>query len=354
MIRRLSVAEQTTAYLREGLQVGQWSGKLPGVPRLALELDVSPPTIRVALRQLEVEGLLITRGPGRCRTISDQAVAKRQLRVGILMHDMQIKNLEQSDLVMLRVQHQLEAAGHRVFTTGKSQFELNHDVQLIARSVKNTPADAWIVSAGYHELLEWFANQATPTIALYGHSEGVPLARTGPDKVPAMLSATRQLIKLGHRRIVMIAGRGRRTPTPGNVEQAFLNELTAHGISIGPFNLPDWEETPKGLHSLLGSLFTITPPTALIIQEAPRVIAALQFFSERGIRVPEQVSLISTDYDHSLAWCHRVVAHMEWHNTPIIRRIVRWVAAVRQGRADCKTINYPATFIAGDTIGPAL
>jgi hypothetical protein len=35
-----------------------------------------------------------------------------------------------------------------------------------------------------------------------------------------------------------------------------------------------------------------------------------------------------------------------------IRRIVRWVAAVRQGRADRKTINYPAEFIPGNSIGP--
>ncbi len=40
-IRRLSLAEQTAAHLREGLLAGRWRGTLPGVARLAAELDVS-------------------------------------------------------------------------------------------------------------------------------------------------------------------------------------------------------------------------------------------------------------------------------------------------------------------------
>ena len=40
-IRRLSLAEQTAAHLREGLRRGRWRGTLPGLVRLAAELDVS-------------------------------------------------------------------------------------------------------------------------------------------------------------------------------------------------------------------------------------------------------------------------------------------------------------------------
>jgi DNA-binding LacI/PurR family transcriptional regulator len=168
-----------------------------------------------------------------------------------------------------------------------------------------------------------------------------------------MIAATRQLIAQGYRRISLITVLARRVTIPGNVEQAFLDELAAHGIPIGSYNLPAWEETPEGLYVLLENLFKVTPSTALIIEETPRVVAALRFFVERGIRVPDDVSLVSGAFDPSFAWCHRVIAHMEWDNAPIIRRIVRWLAAVRQGRADRKTINYSAQFIPGNSIGPA-
>ena len=86
-------------------------------------------------------------------------------------------------------------------------------------------------------------------MALYGRSDGLPLARTGPDKEPAMCAATRQLLALGHRRIVLIVRAGRRVPTPGNLERASLEELAAHGIATSDYHLPDWEETPEAFFS---------------------------------------------------------------------------------------------------------
>lgn len=55
-----------------------------------------------------------------------------------------------------------------------------------------------------------------------------------------------------------------------------------------------------------------------------------------------------------MAWFHPPVAHMHWDTTPIVRRIVRWVASVQEGRADRKTINFPAEFVPGGSIGPVV
>jgi len=255
--------------------------------------------------------------------------------------------------VLLRVEHDLEAAGHEVFLSSTSQTQLRDGVPRLKRHLRENPADAWIVDAGSRPLLEWFAGEKTPCLALYGRTDGLEIARTGPEKVPAYIAATRQLVALGHKRIVLITRGERRKPVLGNIEQAFLEELAAHGIKSGPYNLPDWEETPEGYETLLVNLFRVTPPTALIIDESPRVVAAIHFLARRHIALPEQVSLVATDYDTSLAWCHPVIAHMRWDNDPIVRRIVRWVAAVRRGRADRKKINFPAEFIPGGSIGPA-
>jgi hypothetical protein len=43
---------------------------------------------------------------------------------------------------------------------------------------------------------------------------------------------------------------------------------------------------------------------------------------------------------------------MRWDNRLIVRRVVRWVDAVRKSRADRKTINIPAEFVPGGSIGP--
>jgi LacI family transcriptional regulator len=200
--------------------------------------------------------------------------------------------------------------------------------------------------------LEWFAGQSVPCLALYGRAGGLPLARAGPDKEPAFRAAVRHLVALGHRRIALISRSTRRKPGPGRVEQAFLAELAAHGIPTGDFNLPEWKETPAGFSALLTELFRLTPPTALIIEETSRLVAASQFFARRGIMVPEQVSLVCTDYDGSLAWCHPPVAHMTWSIQPFVQRIVRWGSAVRGGRSYRATTLLPAEFVPGGSTGP--
>jgi DNA-binding LacI/PurR family transcriptional regulator len=348
--------ELVAARLRDGLHEGRWSAGLPGVQRLAVEFDVSAVTARRALRQLEAEGVLTGRGLGRSRSITvtgAKIASQRPLRVAILRHDARLTDNSQTSAVLTEIMHSLEAAGHTVFFCNKSQIELRHEVRRIVREMAKTPADAWVVEAGSRLLLEWCAGQPTPCLALYGHTGGLPLARTGPDKVPAYRAATRRLLELGHRRIVNISRAARRLPVPAILERVFLEELAAHGVVTGDYNLPDWEESPAGFSELLERLFRHSPPTALIVDEAPRYIAAAEFLARRGIKVPDQVSLVSTDDDAALAWCHPPIARMCWDPKPVIRRVVRWVDAVRKGNPDRKIMNFPAEFISGGSVGPA-
>ena len=82
-------------------------------------------------------------------------------------------------------------------------------------------------------------------------------------------------------------------------------------------------------------------------------IAALQFCANRGLRVPQDVSLICTDADPTFAWCQPSVAHIRWDSRPVVRRIVRWAANVSCGQEDLRQTLTPAEFVPGGTIGPA-
>ena len=349
LIRILSAVEQVAGYLREELSRGQWSGYLPGVDRLAPELGVSRKTLEAALRQLETEGLLTRNGPRRRRSIEPQGLQPPPaLRVSILLSEAADRQVG----YMVDLQHELARVGHHTSFAAASISECGMNVRRIARMIEKTPADAWVATAAPREVLQWFQERSLPVCALFGRRRGLPIAGVGPDKPPAYALATRRLIAMGHRRIVLLARRMRRLPEPGSSERAFLNELAAHGIQPGPYHLPDWEESIDGFHAGLEALFRVTPPTALIIQESALFAAAQQFLARKGLRVPEDVSLICTDADPTFAWCKPSVAHIRWDSRPVVRRIVRWAANLSSGTPDVRQVLTPAEFVPGGTIGP--
>ena len=348
-LRLLSAAQQVALHLRQELERGRWVGSLPGVESLAAELGVNHKTVAAALRQLEREGQLAGSGAGRRRRIITlKGRAARPMRIALLEYEPAAHRVG----YVIELRDSLQAAGHTAFFSEKSLLELGMDVARISRLVQQTKADAWVIGAGSRTVLEWFSAQPVPAFALFGRREGLPIASVGPDKVPAMVAATRALAEMGHRRIVLLAHRERRLPEPGRAERAFLEELNSHGLPVGAFNLPDWEETREGYHELLQSLFRITPPTALIIDEAPLLAAAQQFLAGSGLRVPQQVSLLCTDADPTFEWCLPTIAHIRWDSAPVVRRIVRWAAAVSTGRRDVKQTFTAAEFVPGGTTGP--
>jgi LacI family repressor for deo operon, udp, cdd, tsx, nupC, and nupG len=207
--------------------------------------------------------------------------------------------------------------------------------------------------AGSRDILGWFADHHVTAFAFAGRANRVPIASIAPDRDQALRAAIRWMVDLGHRRIVMLVRDDRRKPEPGFTERLFLRELEELGISTGPYNLPDWEGSVKGYHRGLESLFRVTPPTALIIGEAPLVMATFQFCLAHGLRVPEHLSLLSCDPDPAIDWCQPAISHIHWDHRPIVRRIVRWVKNVSQGKPDRRKTWSRARFIEGGTIGPA-
>lgn len=116
---------------------------------------------------------------------------------------------------------------------------LGVDAGRVKRFAEKTPADAWVVLAGSREVLEWFARQDVPALAMFGRFSDLPIAATGPRMIPALKIAVQRLVALGHRRIVVMVHSERRMPSPALFEQAFLDELKGLGIKTNlSYNLP--------------------------------------------------------------------------------------------------------------------
>ena len=152
---------------------------------------------------------------------------------------------------------------------------------------------------------------------------------------------------------MILAREERRKPRVATFEQAFLDQLRDHGITTGPFNLPDWDERPGDFQRCLNSLFGHTPPTALFIAEMPFFVAAVHHLASLGIAAPRDVSLICDDPDPAFAACLPTIAHIHWDSRPLVRRVLKWADNVARGKEDRRQSSLRATFVDGGTVGPA-
>lgn len=356
-LNRLSIVEQTANHLRLGFQEGRWQGQLPGVRQLASELGVCKSTICAALLTIEAEGLLVAAPDGRRRLIVEPTGsphATRKMRIGILLRDSLEGENAPNMRVIMGLWRDLEAAGHLCVFPSKSQRELQHDHRRIRRMVQQTPVDAWIILFSSQELLAWFAQQPIPVFALGGHFTGLPIAAVDCPTDSLLHEATRQLLALGHRRIVFLAPGFLRYPQWRGCVSSFAAAMAELGIAADHFHVPNWEETPEGLQNILESLFRITPPTALIATEPAHVNGIMTFLMKHGLQIPRDVSLIVQLSSGSLDWCRPAPAHFRPQYDAITREVTGWVEGLARGKPHRQQKSLPREWVAGESIAPPL
>lgn len=346
-----SVTDQVTDALRSGMLEGRWRDTLPSRHQLADELGVNHKTVEAAAQRLIKEGWLVAQKPPlRRRIVLPKGVAgkQRNFRIQILNY----QSSSRGTLHLLMLLDQLGRSGVTVDIARKSLRDLGMDPKRVADYVAHIEADAWIVESASNEVLEWFSSQELPTLAIFGRFSGLPIAAASPRYAPAIVQATQRLFELGHRRIVMLVREERRSPRPAIVEQAFLDTLESLGIQTGDYNLPHWQNDAYGLRDCLKSLFSHTPPTALILGDTDFVAPVQQYLSRRGFHAPEQFSLICPSIEPAYGWCDPPLSHFHWDPQQLVRRVRTWAKNLANGREDTRHRLFDTEFVETGSIGP--
>lgn len=136
-----------------------------------------------------------------------------------------------------------------------------------------------------------------PVLVLCGHLECDGLDCIKLDNAEGMRLALDYLIRLGHRRIGLIAGRPDQLDGPER-EQAFRRLAPPMGIPVcdelirrGHFHKPGGESAMEQL------LAMADPPTAVIASNDLMAFGALAAIQRRGLAAPDDVSVIGFDDD---------------------------------------------------------
>lgn len=143
------------------------------------------------------------------------------------------------------------------------------------------------------QIVDLLAGQRIPFVRIgsHEHGSGIPVSM---DDEGSARTATRYLIERGHRRIGFIAGSAEYNLSAWRIAgwQAAMDEAgldTAGLLAQGDFSYGSGEAAALQLLGLAN------PPGAIIASNDQMALATLEVARQRGLRVPEDLSIISFD-----------------------------------------------------------
>lgn len=144
------------------------------------------------------------------------------------------------------------------------------------------------------ELLRFHA-QGWPVVML-GQLPKADLLFVDIDNVGSAATATRHLIKLGHRHIALITNAGRTYTAAADRLAGYQQALEAAGIPYDETLVEFGDFSPHSGVKSMDRLLQLSPrPTAVFAASDTVALGALQAIRVRGLRVPDDVALVGFD-----------------------------------------------------------
>jgi LacI family transcriptional regulator len=143
--------------------------------------------------------------------------------------------------------------------------------------------------------LESLLTAAVPTVLVDRTVDGFAVDVVRGDGIGGAESLTRHLIGLGHRRIALLNGH-LDTSVARDRESGFRNALAAAGIALDERHVSAGAWFIDDAEIRAGAILDAPdPPTAIVAANNFMAIGALRAFRKRGLRVPDDVALVSFD-----------------------------------------------------------
>lgn len=256
------------------------------------------------------------------------------------------------------MQGMLEASyrhGYRLILGGSQGYQ--DEYQQIRHIMDSSQADGIVVMSSRLDVntVGALLRQGTPFV-LIGHppaGEDQHIPWVDANNQQATQQAVEYLIQLGHRCIAYIGGDPENLTTQERL-QAYQNTMLHAGISPEP----EWIE--YGYFSEEGGYLTAhhmlshsNPPTAFYAANDPMAIGALRAIQERGMLVPQQVSVIGTNDSPAAAHTNPPLTSVRVPYAQIAAKAVDMlVSLIEQGDItpknhilDCSLVNRQSTGI---------
>lgn len=332
--QRQSLVAQTMAFLVTQIDQGEWRDWLPSERSLCQRLQVSRNTLRAALAQLAAQHVIqsvhgagnkILAQPGKRRAaphaghvavLSPEPIERLRPMQSLWIDDMRALLSERG--VRLRVFH-----GHHYFGAKPGPA--------LEKLVRRNPHGCWILIMADENVQRWFKKNRLPCIVAGSTFPGLDLPSRDLDHHAMCRHAAGVLLGLGHRRIAMLTQKSFRA---GDLEsEAGLVESVRRSPHLDAEAMVIYHEASlAGVGTAIRRLLKLKPPpTALLVLHPHYYLAVVTWLARLGVRIPEDISVISRDDDPYLSFVVPVPARYEVSPHILARSLLRPVLELLEG-----------------------
>lgn len=299
--RRITLVAQTVNSLCDGIRTGRWKTHLPGERDLCVALQVSRPTMRAALKELQIKGWVEV-GERRRRVIKKVArpsSLKTGERVVGAIAFAPLRTMPPASLLVIDIlREQLARTRWRMELVVDPSCYSRTPAKTLEKLVRKVPASAWLLMGSSAPMQKWFLKASIPCLVLGTCPEDLPLPSIDADYRAVCRHAGTLLLRRGHRHLAMVLPV---SSTGGDLdsERGLRESLDGHANAM----LTVLRHRSKAhLCTLLDeTLKSRSRPTAYLVARAVHALTVTMHLMRRGIRLPQDAVVLSRD-DESFLW----------------------------------------------------
>ena len=287
----------------QGLQTGRWAGDLPSERKLCEILQVSRVTLRPALQELERLGWLRT-APGQRRKIVKKATTNQlpaSVQRVVLMSPVALQEIEPFSLLSLdHLRDLLVRRGILLETETRPECYAQSPERALERLCRDFRADVWVLWRSTKQMQDWFRRMGHRHVVVGTAFNPASTPSVDLDHVATGRHAATTFGRMGHRRIAVIVCDSNLAGDQGSIAGFCAGAQQYVGDPIQADTLKH-DGTPAGIINCVDRMVQFTPrPTAIYSAGGRQTIAIMTRLLQRGVRIPQEISLISRDDDPAL------------------------------------------------------
>jgi DNA-binding LacI/PurR family transcriptional regulator len=328
---------------------------MPGEFDLCHQLHVGRVTLRAALAQLQSEGW-VRSGQGKRREIVARRGRSTPAASGrvVLLTPSPMQLLRPFTILWTNeLREHLAEAGYNLETHGSHAFYGQGWATNLEVLVRQLRPVGFVLTATTQKMQRWFSDRGLPCVIAGSRHPGIELPSVDGAYRAVCRHAVGQFLARGHLRLAFL------NPDPGAAgdlesEVGFNEAVAQAGHAKVQASVVRHDETVANIRRKVDALLRQeNPPTAFLVSRSANVLPVMGHLTSRGLRLPEDVALISRDHDPYLERVVPSVARYVVNPSALANRVASAVLQVVQGRMLTPADSHiMPEFTEGETLGP--